>query len=145
MPLFDYFRAPAADAVRQHMEADATSPLATFDGADFRNIDPTVVLGQLIAFATGRPWSPSLTGDTLIWPADPCDHEGPWVTVLADETRDALATIPAAQLPNLAERWSAIDELTADPDSLRPVIERFTALAAEARTHDESLFCWMSL
>ena len=145
MPLFDYFRAPAVDAVRQQMDADATRPLATFDGADIKNIDPTVVLGQLIAFATGRPWTPSLAGDTLIWPADPSDHEGPWVVVLADETRDALATIPAAQIPDLAERWATIDELTTDPDALRPVIERFTALAAQARDHHESLFCWMAL
>ncbi|WP_433385055.1 hypothetical protein ACQPZX_06390 [Actinoplanes sp. CA-142083] len=135
MPLYDYFRAPTVDAVRQRMDADSSSPLPAFDGDDFKSMDPSVVLGELVAVATGQPWSTTLVGDSLIWPADPAEHEGPWVTVLGDEARDTLAAIPASRFAELAAQWAGTGD----------VIERIVALAGRARDNDESLFCWMAL
>ncbi|MEU8241258.1 hypothetical protein AB0C07_23685 [Actinoplanes missouriensis] len=150
--LYDYFRAPSVAAVRAHMdENEADSPLlGDFDGLALKTIDPSVILGQLVAFAMGREWGTDLVDDRLAWPEngeqDP-EHEGPWVTVLDDRVRDVLAGIAADRVPELAERWAAVEEFGgfADADYLREVITDFTALATRAREQGESLYCWMTL
>ncbi|OJF15920.1 hypothetical protein EDD30_1270 [Couchioplanes caeruleus] len=150
--LFDYFRAPGVDEVRSHMnENDAFSPVPeTFDGIELKTIDPGVILGRLLGFATGRDWSTDLVGDRLIWPEggeQDTAHEGPWVTILGDRARDVLADMPAERLPELAERWATVEEFDGygDPEFLREVLADFAALAGRARQHGESLYCWMSL
>lgn len=149
--LYDYFRAPGEADVRRHLdENDASSPVpATFDGIELKTIDPTVVLGQLVAFATGREWSLEVVNDRPIWPAGEPDaaHEGPWVSVLDDRARDALADIAADRAAELAVRWAAIEEFGgyADEEFLRETIVGFAGLASRAREHGESLYCWMCL
>jgi hypothetical protein len=123
---------------------------ATFDGIELKTIDPAVILGQLIAFAIGEDWRPGLAGERLIWPEggeQDMSHEGPWVTVLGDRARDELAGIPADRIPELAERWAAVEEFAglADAEFLRDVIADLTALARRAGADRESLYCWMSL
>lgn len=150
--LFDYFRASGEAEVRRHMdENDAFSPVpATFDGIELKTIDPSVILGQLVAFAIGQEWSTDLVDERLIWPEggeQDVTHQGPWVSVLDDVTRDTLAGIPAECVPDLAERWATVEEFGgfADPEFLRDVVADLAALAARAREHGESLYCWMSL
>jgi hypothetical protein len=150
--LTDYFRAPGVAEVRRHMdENDACSPVpATFDGVELKGMDPAVMLGKLVGFATGREWSTDLVDDRLIWPEggeQDLAHEGPWVTVLGDRARDVLAGIPAALAPELAERWAGIEEFdgTGDPEFLRTVVTDLIALSARAREQRESLFCWICL
>jgi hypothetical protein len=150
--LFDYFRAPGEAEVRRHMdENDAFSPVpAPFDGIELKTIDPGVILGQLVGFATGQQWSTDLVDDRLIWPEggeQDTEHEGPWVTVLDNRTRDVLAGIPSDRVPELAEQWSAVEEFGgfADQEFLREVVAGFTALATRAREHGESLYCWICL
>jgi len=148
--LFDYFRAPGSAEVRKRLaEEEGSSPVpATFDGIELKSIDPGVILGQLIAFATGREWSADLVDDRLVWPEggeQDLAHEGPWVTVLDDRTRDVLADIPAGRVPELAERWATVEEFHghADEEFLREVITDFAGLATRARERGESLYCWM--
>ena len=130
---------------------DATSPVpGVFDGIELKTIDPCVILGKLVAFATDQEWRPDLVGERLIWPEggeQDLAHEGPWVTVLDDRARDGLAGIPADQVPGLADRWATVEEFGgyADNEFLREVIADFAALATRAREHGESLHCWMSL
>ncbi|GIF03880.1 hypothetical protein [Actinoplanes siamensis] len=150
--LYDYFRAAGDDAVRRRLdERDGGSPVPRgFPGADLKGIDPTIALGKLVGFATGREWAPGLVGEQLIWPAGAqhnLDHEGPWVTRLDDAARDALAAIPAEQAPELAGRWARIEEFYGgvDAEDLREVLARVVALAAEARAHGESLYVWCAL
>ena len=150
--LFDYFRAPGAAQVRRRLdENDASSPVpATFDGVELKTIDPTVILGRLVAFASGREWSPGLIEDRLVWPEggeQDVTHEGPWVVVLGDRVRDVLADIAAGRVPELAERWATTEELGrfADPEFLRGVVSDLAALAVRARANGESLYCWMCL
>lgn len=150
--LFDYFRAPGVAEVRRHMdENDAFSPVpVTFDGIELKTIDPSVILGQLVGFVTDREWSTDLVDERLIWPEggeQDMSHEGPWVTVLDDRTRNVLADIPADRVPELAERWATVEEFGghADPEFLREVVADFTALAQRARERSESLYCWSSL
>jgi hypothetical protein len=149
--LYDYFRAPGVADVRREMDQSTYSPVPeTFDGIELKSLDPSVILGKLIGFATGQEWSPALVGERLIWPEggeQDMEHEGPWVTVLGDQARDVLAGIPADQIPGLAERWATVEELygDGDPEFLGEVVAEFTALAERARQHGESLYCWMSL
>ncbi|GIE01244.1 hypothetical protein Adu01nite_25940 [Paractinoplanes durhamensis] len=150
--LYDYFRAPGTAEVLAHMaEHDAFSPVPdTFDGIELKSIDPAVILARLVGFVTGRAWSVDLVDERLIWPEggeQDMEHEGPWVSVLDDPSRDVLAGIPADRIPELADRWAAVEEFSgfADPEFLRDVIAEFAALATRARAHGESLYCWISL
>lgn len=150
--LYDYFRAPGVPEVRRHLdENDGSTPVpAPFDGLDLKSIDPGVILGRLIGFATAREWTVDLVADHLIWPEgaeQDMEYEGPWVTVLDDWARDVLAGIPAAQIPALAERWATIEEFSghADPAFLSEALTDLITLATQARGHNESLYCWMSL
>jgi hypothetical protein len=146
--LVDYFRAPGADAVRDHLdEQEGDSPLGVFDGLGLKGIEPGVTLGQLIAFASDQRWRAGLVQERLIWPvgaeSDP-EYEGPWVSVLGDESRDVLAGLTAARIPDLVARWARIDEFygDADPEHLREVLTELAALAGRAREHGESLYVW---
>lgn len=146
MPLFEYFRAPDADAVRRVMDAtDGDSPP---DGIPAKGVDPGVVLGMMIAAIRQVPWEPDLVGETLVWPAgreqDP-DYEGPWVSELDISTRDALAQ--ADDLPRVAQEWARIEELDGlvDVAGAQAFIETMAGLARQAREADELLFCWSSL
>jgi hypothetical protein len=144
--LADYFRAPSVAAAQQQLtEQDGGSPLGVFDGENLKNLDPTVILGQFVALATGRPYSVDLIATNLIW-EDP-SSEGPWVTVFDDRVRDTLAGISADRLPALAEQWATIEEFhgQVEPPHLRAVAEQLMALASRAREAGEPLFCWMSL
>jgi hypothetical protein len=152
--LTDYFRAPQVSLVQQRMVDTGGGPLVTaqsetsvFDGVELKSIDHAVVLAQLVGFATGRDWN---IDGRLIWPAGTehdVEHEGPWVVVLDDGTRDVLADIPSGRVPELADRWAGIEEFggLADPGDLREAISGLSALAARARDAGESLFCWISL
>ena len=146
--LFDYFRAPGEAEVRQHMdENNAFSPVPeTFDGIELKTIDPAVILGQLVGFVAAQ----QPVDDRLIWPEggeQDMEHQGPWVSLLDNRTRDVLAGIPADRVPELAERWATVEEFGgfADPEYLRDVVADFTALATRAREHGESLYCWICL
>jgi hypothetical protein len=150
MLLFDYFRAPDADAVRRVVDAgDGCTPMGeVFDGIDARRVDPAIVLGMLIAAIRQVPWSPDLVRERLVWPAggeQDLDHEGPWVTELNASARDALAE--AGDLPRVAREWARIEELGGHLDvaEAQAFIETMAGLARRAREADELMFCWMSL
>jgi hypothetical protein len=138
--LADYFRAPDVAAAQEHLtDHDGASPLDTFDGADLKNLDPTMHLSRLLALMTGRPYSLDLAVSNLVW--EHPSSEGPWVVVFDDEVRDTLAGIPAGRLPDLAAQWAAALEAH---DLLGPA-QQLTGLATRARDAGEPLFCWMAL
>ena len=154
--LTDYFRAPSVAAVQEEMTRRDGGPLfcagtgPAFDGVELKHVDPSVVLGQLVAFATGTAWDPDLVKDRLIWPEGgehDTEYQGPWVVVIDDRTRDTLAGVPAQRMTDLVRRWAGIEEWDglADADNLPETVEQLTALAARARDSGESLYCWMSV
>ncbi|GAA4951786.1 hypothetical protein [Actinoplanes utahensis] len=153
--LYDYFRAADPAAVAGLMDRnDAASP-ADLDEwptpvVELKQIDPTVVLGQLIGFID--PSAHGGTGDRLVWPAggeQDTDHEGPWVTLLPDTMRDTLAAFDHARLPEVADRWIRVEEFgdyrDGDDEFAADTITELTGLARAARDAGEHLFCWMSL
>ncbi|MEV4349602.1 hypothetical protein AB0J83_34505 [Actinoplanes sp. NPDC049596] len=153
--LTDYFRAPSVTTVQEQLNQRdggpvlVADPSATlYDGVEAKWIDPSVVLGQLIAFIRAEPWHPGMVTERLIWPeTDDPAHQGPWTTILDNHTRDTLAAVTPDRVPALAAQWATIEELKpgATPHYLADLITELTALATRAQQAGESLFCWMSL
>lgn len=150
MPLYDYFRAPDADTVRQVMDAaEGDTPVGNvYDGIEAKGVDPTVVLAMMIAAIQQVPWHLDLLTDSLVWPAgreqDP-DYDGPWVSELDTSARDVLAE--ARDVPRVAREWAQIEELGGNVDvaDAQAFIESMIGLAQRAREAGESLFCWICL
>ncbi|MFE4397250.1 MULTISPECIES: hypothetical protein [Streptomycetaceae] len=169
--LTDYFRAGDAatvvralelgDGVLPPFDGDGSSGGAfdgAFDGVEAKGVDPTVLLGQLVAAALGEPWRVDLVTETAVWPTTPApgpsgpeDEDdpwatGPWVTRLGPAARDALAGVPDERVPEVVARWAEAEEWGgADPSDLLPLVEELIALARRARAAGEQLYCWMSL
>lgn len=161
MPLYDYYRAANRDDAR----ALALLPGGPFSGREagadvlaLKNLDPCVVMGQLLAFILDVKWSPRLYESQYIVPTCPQPQgpdipedspwfEGPWVEDLGVFFRDAFADVDDARLPEICERWLAIEELRGSypAESAREAAEEFVALARRAREADQSLYCWMCL
>jgi hypothetical protein len=153
----DYFRAADAEYA---VLAVASGPLSSgFDTVEAKGIDPAVMLGQLVAFIRGTQSSP----DTVVWPPpkmkptgkDAYDQllqnspwrTGPWLFELSVETRDALALVDDARLPELAGQWATIEEFSrsVNGDSLMPLLKELVGLARRAQKNSEPLYCWCSL
>jgi hypothetical protein len=169
--LYDYFRAsdPAAAATVMELPAGPLVPgnegQPPFDGVDAKGIDPTVILGQLVAIARGVPWSTDTVTTRSVWPPPdtaPANAEratqvpedspwatGPWVEELDDRTRDTLADIDDSRLAEVATRWAQIAEFThysdIHDDSLSPLLANLVGLARRARDAGHRLYCWSSL
>ncbi|GAA4470610.1 hypothetical protein [Phytohabitans houttuyneae] len=152
--LCDYFRAADDTAVAKLMEATDGGPVivhgdaSAADGVDAKGIEPNVTLGKLVALILDVEWDTDISGGDLVWPpGDP--GAGPWVQAIHTSARDALAGVDDARLPELAERWAAIEELAIDDpegiDILRDGMTRLVALARRARAAGDQLYCWISL
>lgn len=151
--LYDYFRAADDAAAIRLIEDHDGGPVAvrgddsTVDAIDLKGIEPAVTLGKLVSFVRGISWEVDLVGLRLLWSGH--EQEGPWLMSLDNATRDTLATIADAQMPELAARWGRIEELAwADPlpdGQMLPVIEEVVALAQRARDAGENLYCWCCL
>ncbi|MEU7476306.1 hypothetical protein AB0A63_10000 [Lentzea sp. NPDC042327] len=139
--LNDYFRAPGAEQAALVVDGGPLNHLDTVAG-----LEPDVVLGQLIGFVRDVEWHPGLSATTLV--SDEDSEFEAWVCEFADDVRDTLADIPAADVPALARRWAGIEELathTGEPLDLAPHLHELIALAARSRATGEHLYVWRSL
>jgi hypothetical protein len=140
----DYFRAPdtAAALKAAALTAVGTSPA---DGLELKNLDPSVVFGQLVAFARGVGWTPDIPD--LDWVSDPSDGTPGTTMRIDDVSRDALADLDARRVDEVAAQWAGIEELDGDlgPEELAPLVAEFAGLARRARDAGEHLYCWVSL
>ncbi|MQS15628.1 hypothetical protein F7Q99_25995 [Streptomyces kaniharaensis] len=158
-----YFRAPGTEAVRRVLErTEGGSPLGgrqpAFDGVESKGLDPSVVLGQLIAAIRQVPWDVHLVAETTVWPTGPAPGPespggeddpwatGPWVTEIDAATRDALAEVREADIPAVAATWAQAEELYgAAAEDVQPVVEELVGLAGRAREAGDRLYCWACL
>ncbi|MGF1427906.1 hypothetical protein [Kitasatospora sp. LaBMicrA B282] len=158
--LVDYFRAADAAAVVRALEASAGgSPLTetprAFDGVEAKNLEPVVILGQLIAAIRQIHWRVDLVQETSVWPTSPKpgpdgleDEDdpwatGPWAAELHPLVRDTLAAVRDVDLPAVVARWAQAAELRgAGAAELLPVATELVALARRAREADEQLYWW---
>jgi hypothetical protein len=155
--LFDYFRAPDAASVAKLMQVtDGGSPIhhghePAADSVDAKGIEPHVTLGQLVQRILGLGDDADVIGGELVWPAgaeSADDYQGPWVVVLDDQARDALAGIEVAQMPELATWWSGIEEIYGGGEVIEPlmgVLTELRGLAHRAQTAGDHLYCWICL
>ncbi len=56
-----------------------------------------------------------------------------------------LLTLGPAEVRSAAEAWAAIEEVSATPDEMAPVIGKLIALARSADSKGQGLFLWTSL
>jgi len=150
----------AADAENAAL-AIVSGPQDTgFDAVDAKGLDPVMALGHLVAFIRGSPWTPETVVARLLWPPpktkpnsqDAFDklpenspwRAGPWLEELDVETRDTLASVEHARLPELVARWEKIEVFSQfdDPSSLLPLLEDLVDLARKARKANAQLYCW---
>jgi hypothetical protein len=152
--LNDYFRASDAETVAKLMIELDGGPVAPAvpDAVDGKNLDPVMVLGQLLAFALDAPSASRLVTMDLVWPAgaeDDGDYMGPWVADIGTRARDTLADITEDRMPGLAQRWAGIDELSPfsdmSPELMLSFLRQFVGLARTAREAGDTIYCWMSL
>jgi hypothetical protein len=150
--LYDYFRSSSDTAAVSLMDDLGGGPVATagdgvVDAVDLKGIDPTVILGQLVALVRGVRWDAGLVATELLWSGD--EQEGPWLMSIGDAARDTLASIASADAPNLAEQWGQTEELAWNGplpgQHLLPIIDQVAGLAGRARDAGDHLYCWCSL
>jgi hypothetical protein len=154
--LFDYFRAPSDAVVVELMDKhDGDSP-GGIEGwspiVDLKAVDPAIVLSRLVGFIAGGLSPAAAARDRLVWPVggeNDMDYQGPWVTNLADEVRDALAGLDDARLHEAATSWTGIEEFSHYSDntveSSAAIIMLLVELARAARDAGEHLYCWICL
>jgi hypothetical protein len=74
--------------------------------------------------------------------------DGPWLMKLSKPLVDDLAAVSEAELPQLARRWAATDELTSKRVSaadVEPFLAELAALARAAGSEGRDLYLWISL
>ena len=144
--LTDYFIAKNdSDAARAH-----TSPggpkRAGFPTAEWKSIDPVVCMAALDEVVTGRnalEWIKSKPPDSAIAGSDDDEH---WVFRVYDHHFAVLAALTNEQLPDVARKWAAQEELREfRPDDVREALTDLVRLARDARAAGAHLYCWISL
>jgi hypothetical protein len=164
--LTDYFREPDRSAVMAAMGEDLFSPVGGvdgFDGVQLKGVDPAVLFGRLIAAILNADYAADVYNRTLLYPppdTEPADREayrrlppnspwltGPWVTELSPMARDALASLDASRVHDVAAVWATSEEFFGDADLEWAVsaVAELRSLAQRAVDNGELLYNWMSL
>src|SRR3954469_17441756 len=132
--LYEYFRAPDRETALRLLTLDdeygvpdgPTIVEADLDTFDAKGLDPTVVMGRLLALILQVPWRVDLVETVSVWPPEetrPASPEemrllpadSPWNSGVDLEEfgvsfRDAFADIDDHALPWIAEQWAGIEE-----------------------------------
>lgn len=121
------------------------------DGVQAKSVDPDVVLGRLVAAASGGSFVD--LDSRAVWPTTPAPTdvpeegdpwaEGPWVSEVGASARDALAGV--SDVAAVTAVWVEAEEVYGDAADWEPFVAELVALARRARDAGESLFCWVSL
>ncbi|WP_181802482.1 hypothetical protein [Streptomyces shenzhenensis] len=158
--LYDYFHATDhTTAVNQAIgpggdwRRGTSLEEAGADWIEAKGLDPNVVLGRLVAYAEGIPFTDQQDTPELVWPeppypqGEPTDPDSPWGTGLVlqqlpDRWRDILAVLPEDAVPMVAAQWYEIEEVDfADYLDAQETVGTFKALAFRARTAGAHLYC----
>ncbi|MEU4805373.1 hypothetical protein [Actinosynnema sp. NPDC023587] len=148
--LTDYFRATDAETVVRAVEGDVVGPAAragaVFDGFELKGVDPAVGFGQLVAIALGVPWTPTVAGARLVWPADGSADTDAWVFELGERALAAVAGVPDSAVAEVAAEWARAEEWDgASVEEVREIAEGLIGVARRARDAGERLYCWCAL
>ncbi len=136
----DLFVASPDDAPAYEERFDADPPDPRFDVRRFKGFTQ-LELEVLWSMLAGEEWSPER--HTLESVGEPAESR--WLVRFPDRFVELLAALGPAELPQLASKWGAIEELSASGDEMKPVLDGLTALARSAKKSDKALFLWGSL
>jgi hypothetical protein len=132
---------PAAKrGLRRHKQAEPAQPLPT---VALPGVEPVVMLATLEERLTGASAEQALEDNA---DAQVGEHRQVTVFRLRKTLVEALVTADDDELRDVAGPWSATDEFfgAADPEELGQGLVRLAALARDARTAGEHLYCWCS-
>src|SRR5688572_26089494 len=78
------------------------------DGVEAKGVDPSVVLGQLVAMVRGVEFDVGVVRTDLVWPTGwrKLLAWDAWVEMIDADATNALAAIDPQQAPSLGSRWS---------------------------------------
>ncbi len=153
----DYFRARDSFAVAKLMrKARWASPVlldasvSVADGVEAKEVDPTVILGQLVAMVRGVEFNVSVVKTDLVWPTGwrkllPWEA---WVEVIDAKTTNDLAAIDPRQISSLGSRWSQIEEFSRGSWSvadLQQLVLDLSRLARRTVDAGDQLYVWTCL
>ena len=153
----DYFR--AADAEIASLAIAFGPRDCGFDTVEAKSIPPDLVLSQLVAFIRSTAWRPDTAPTRLLWPPEKTSkvyeklpgnsplRDGPFLQELSLDSRDSLALVANARLPELAAQWARIEEMSSfwDESSLLELLEELVDLARNAQKAGDKLYCWSTL
>jgi hypothetical protein len=148
--LHDYYRAPDRSTAATTLEIPPVRVLKrpdepVFDAVDGKGIDPIVMLTTFWSLLTSVPYDELPQADF----ADVAvgGEDGPWITELPAQLRDALADADDGRLRDTAQQWVLTEEfgLPTAADDVLPFLRELIALARRARDGGELLYCWSCL
>jgi hypothetical protein len=145
MPFTDYFLAPD-DAIAVTALTDG-GPLSTdLPALEAKNVDPVVVLGNLEAFLTDRPYDVVTAQPRHGHPVSDVSSGTADQIIMAvtDTLRDALATATTAALEDAGARLATTGEVAgSDPSGVIDFLHRLAGLAR--RADGWHLYCYWAL
>lgn len=109
-----------------------------------KHLDAVYPFARLEELVTGRPYD-DVVADPRHWalvaPALPEDIDGCVVLSITDTLRDALASLEASALPEMAVRWASAEFDESGAGSLTLLLAALTDLARQAGDRGERLCC----
>jgi hypothetical protein len=138
--LADLFVADAADAVSYESFIGSNGPPPDrFEVQQFGHFTQ-LELEILWAILDGQKWSPRR------YSLEPVGEPGEsWLFRFPAPFVERLTRLAPAELPSVATKWGAIEELSCDGDEIRPLLDALVSLAKSAATKQRALFLWGSL
>jgi hypothetical protein len=128
----------------------SSNPTAEWDGAAWKTIDP-VKLGKLWSILKSEPIELDgvMANVHRIQLLHEVSDDGPWVYLLPDELRDALADLSGDEpdvMQKTANIWGGTEELRQwDQSDVEGVLQEMADLADTAQLKDKSLRLWVCL
>ena len=135
---YDYFAAPSDEVAAATLDGGP----AHLGPVETKGLDPVVVMGKLEALLTGRAYEDVVDDErSALLLAMEGDGEVLVLTV-TDGLRDGLDQ--AGELSEIASAWARAEELSGwDPQQLAGVLRELQALARNAVSKGERLYCWV--
>ncbi len=139
----------AGKALYRSSPQEATRPRVKVAGSgtlvvQSKGVDPAIALARLEEILTGRPFG-EVSADprqaALIGPIRQEEIDGRMVVSVTDTLRDALASLEASALREVARQWAIAEFASSAEDSLTLFLTALTDLARRAVGRNERLYC----
>ena len=139
--LNDIFVADQSDVLKltQH-----NLPLNLFIGVDVSGIDP-IKIAELYSIVAGLTFETALDEQTLVLEIS---EDGPWISKIPDDLRDALAMQTESDLSIVSHKWAKMEEFQLDRWSEKDVetsLISIAELARKSKDQAKQMFLWSSL